>query len=189
MNDNTTEERLWRFSLAAYQSDGVKTGVLMLQDRYSADVNLLFLCCFIANSGRGRLTDADIRRAEKALLPWTMTVTRKLRNIRNEMQTRTDCWSLPGAAAVRAKVLEAELESEKTAQSVLQQLFNDKQATAPVKPLNDAVSNLGTYLDSISCRVSGDVKRVIADLLRATLDAQPSAIEAAMRSDLACDER
>ena len=92
MNDEADSDGFWPFTLAAYPKDGVQPGVIHLQDRHGADVNILFFCCFVGASGRGRLTGDDFARADAALGPWKRQVTEALRAIRDLIKSDAALW-------------------------------------------------------------------------------------------------
>jgi uncharacterized protein (TIGR02444 family) len=103
------EERaasFWRWSLASYPK--VERGLLDLQDRFGADVNLILFCAWI-----GRLTPEALETAETAVRPWREDVVEPLRRLRRLLKQH------PEAADLRDRVKAAELEAERLAQRLL----------------------------------------------------------------------
>ncbi len=103
------EERaaaFWRWSLASYPK--VEQTLLVLQDRYGADVNLVLFCAWI-----GRLTPEALEAAEAVARPWREDVVEPLRRLRRQLKQR------PEAAGLREQVKAAELEAERLAQGLL----------------------------------------------------------------------
>ena len=103
------EERadsFWRWSLASYPK--VEKALLVLQNRYGADVNLVLFCAWL-----GKLTPEALDSAEAALRPWREEAVEPLRHLRRRLKNR------PEAAAVRDLVKAAELEAERLAQRLL----------------------------------------------------------------------
>lgn len=170
-------EGLWAFTLAAYTKEGVQAGVIHLQDRFGADVNILFFCCYLAASGRGRLAAEDFVRAAAALAPWKGQVTEALRAIRDLIKNDAALWSLPGAPDARGKVLGAEIESERVAQGILESLVRERPSGAA--ELTDAVANLKAYLGHLACVPDETGRAALIALLAATFGGERSAIEAA----------
>ena len=110
----------WRYSLELYAREGMSRALIALQDRRGADVNLLLYCCWMASSGRGRLSTNDLRRAEAAIADWRDEVTIPLRALRNRIKGSPERWALPGASDVRRRVLETEIASERVTQGILE---------------------------------------------------------------------
>ncbi len=113
---------LWRYSLELYAREGMSRALLALQDRRGADVNLLLYCCWMAQSGRGRLSAGDLRRADAAIAGWRDDVTLPLREVRRRIKGSPERWALPGASEVRRRVLETEIASERVTQGILESL-------------------------------------------------------------------
>ena len=134
---------LWRASLELYAREGMSSALIALQDRRGADVNLLLYCCWTAQSGRGRQSASDLRRAEAAIAAWRDEVTLPLRDLRNRIKASPESWALPGAPEVRRRVLESEIASERVTQGIL-----ERMAVAPGRSegsREDAQASLLTY--------------------------------------------
>jgi uncharacterized protein (TIGR02444 family) len=189
MDDNANSLGFWRFTTSAYEKEGVQTGVIMLQEEHSADVNVLFLCCYVAATQRGRLTTEDLRTIEDSIDSWKTNVTQRLRGVRNQIKENRDLSCLRGSNEVRARVLSAEIESERVTQELLESLFANRAVNAGAPVLADAVFNLSSYLATISRALDSAAENAIAALLRATIITEPGEIEAAMRFDPACGEK
>jgi uncharacterized protein (TIGR02444 family) len=106
MEEEDRAASFWRWSLASYPK--VEQALLVLQDRYGADVNLLLYCAWL-----GKLTPESLDSAEAALRPWREEAVEPLRQLRRGLKNR------PEAAAVRDLVKAAELEAERVAQRLL----------------------------------------------------------------------
>ena len=138
---------LWRTSLELYAREGMSRALIALQDRRGADVNLLLYCCWTAQSGRGRQSASDLRRAEEAIEGWRDEVTIPLRELRTRIKASPERWALEGASEVRRRVLETEIASERVTQGILERL-----ATAPERSeggREDAQASLLAYLETI----------------------------------------
>ena len=112
----------WRSSLELYAREGMSRALLSLQDRRGADVNLLLYCCWMALSGRGRLSASDLRRADAAIAGWRDEVTLPLREVRRRIKGSPERWALEGASEVRRRVLETEIASERVTQGILESM-------------------------------------------------------------------
>ncbi len=170
-------EELWAFTLACYPRAGVQPAVIGLQDRWGADVNLLFLCCWVGASGRGRLAADDHHRAERSVADWKTEVTLPLRAIRDRIKQAPALGALPGASDARGKVLAAEIESERVAQIALEDtVAREADPSVPEgERLDDAAANLTAYLDSRSVRVDEAVREQLLVLLGASFPDLPDA--------------
>ena len=120
--DQAEVGRFWRSSLELYAREGMSRALLALQDRRGADVNLLLYCCWMALSGRGRLSASDLRRADAAIAAWREEVTLPLRDVRRRIKASPERWSLEGASDVRRRVLETEIASERVTQGILESI-------------------------------------------------------------------
>ena len=170
MGDEAKTSEFWDFTLQSYPRDRVQQSVIALQDRFGADVNILFLCCYAAASGRGRLSAESVAAADAALDPWREGVTLRLREIRDHIKNTDKLWSLPGAADVRGKVLGAEIESERIAQGILERLLSQNAEARPTNErLSDAGINLKLYLAYLGVELNDEVCALARALLEGTL--------------------
>jgi uncharacterized protein (TIGR02444 family) len=76
---------LWRFSLATYSNPAVAAACLALQDRCSADVNLLLYCCWLGQMGRA-LDKRALRAAMLAVYALQSKIIRPLRQSRRALR-------------------------------------------------------------------------------------------------------
>lgn len=115
VTDLATE--FWDYSLNVYSHQPMQDQLLDWQNNAGANVNICLLCLWSGNQGR-LLHRTDLARAEEGLAAWNRAVTRPLRELRQRL---TVGWPvLPSAAHnTRQQILAAELEAEKTEQSIL----------------------------------------------------------------------
>ena len=130
----------WRFSLGFYQRPGVAATCLDLQDRFGRDVNLLLFACWVGISGRGRLSVADLAKAEAVVEPWRRAVVEPLRLVRKLVKEESD------SAELYAALQSVELKAERQAQNRLELLAPKTTETTGVARLDDAYANLTLYL-------------------------------------------
>jgi len=158
----------WAFTLATYPREGVKEAVLRLQDRRGADVNLLLFCCWVAADGRGRLAAEALARADAAADAWRRAVTLRLRAVRDDIRGEADLWALEGAAAVREKVLAAEIESERVTQGLLERQAPEPRADAGApERAADAAASLEAYVERLGFVPDAEDRRALETLLAA----------------------
>jgi uncharacterized protein (TIGR02444 family) len=129
---------LWRFAAAFYERPGVAPACLDLQDRFGRDVTLLLYVCWVGIDGRGRLSLADLVRAQAAVEPWRSAVVAPLRAVRRLVKES------PDAADLYEAVKATELEAEHIALDRLEVLAPPRAGTA--EPLAEALANLALYL-------------------------------------------
>lgn len=137
----------WRYSLELYAREGMSRALLALQDRRGADVNLLLYCCWMAMSGRGRLSAVGLRRADAAIAGWRDDVTLPLREVRRRIKGSPERWTLPGASDVRRRVLETEIASERVTQGILERVETSPRRSDGGP--DDARASLLSYLEVI----------------------------------------
>lgn len=82
MQDNL----LWRYSLAVYQREGVANILLRLQDKFSADINLLLCCCWLGQKQR-LLSVVQVTELEAVTANWRQQCLIPLRAIRRYVKT------------------------------------------------------------------------------------------------------
>lgn len=140
----------WSYTKLVYGKDDVRERLLALQDTVGADVNLLLYCGWLAESGRGRVDQVQLRRSIATIENWHDSITRALRSIRTDIRNDDSLRQFDDADAVRARILEAEVQSERVAQNRL-------ETTAPL-PANsgrkgdiesasrDVTASLSSYL-------------------------------------------
>ncbi len=142
------ENPFWDYSLKLYEQDGVKDTCLALQDETGADVNLILFFCWIAQSGRGRLTRAEIQAAMAAVAVWRVQVLLPLRRVRNRL--RKD--GPEDEAGLRRDVLKLELDAERIEQARLYKgVPRDPTPldTTPETRRGDAAYNCGVYFEEL----------------------------------------
>lgn len=141
-----SDHPFWEFSLRLYARPGVAGTSLALQDRFDADVNMLFFVLWAAKNRR-MLKVEDISRLTSSVDPWRDSVVRPLRAARRFLKTTS--WKSQETDDLRKRIQAQELDAER-----LQQLFLEKQiGSFPIcetASSNDcAVQNLKNYGVSI----------------------------------------
>ncbi len=145
------DHALWQFSLALYGAPGVAPACLDLQDRRGADVNLVLFLAFVALSGRGRVSAAELAACRAAVAPWSDAVVGPLRQVRRALKAGSgvalgDVPAEP-AAALRRQVAALELEAEKLTQMTLAARLDGLPVTASDTDRRAAaMANIQDYL-------------------------------------------
>jgi uncharacterized protein (TIGR02444 family) len=78
--------QLWDFVTKLYSAASVEEACLSLQDRRGLDVNLVLFCIWVAASGRGTLTDAEMTAGIEASVVWQSQVVAPLRHVRRYLK-------------------------------------------------------------------------------------------------------
>src|SRR5262249_36101377 len=112
---------LWSFSLQVYGKPGVAEACVALQDGLGLDVNLLLYCCWHGRAGR-KLDKAALRRAIDTMEGWQREVVKPLRAVRRRLKSGVPPITVGECQALRRKVGDLELESERIAQAALEAL-------------------------------------------------------------------
>jgi len=149
MADPATPEALadefWAFSLDLYAQPGVAAACLRLQDEQGLDVNVLLLCCWLARSGRGRLSEDDLAAAEARATPWRRDIVAPLRAVRRALKSMPDGGPGSGIPALYDELKRLELGAEREAQRRLLCRAWHRPAVVAADD-GDLAANLGLYL-------------------------------------------
>lgn len=154
----------WEFSLRLYARPGVAEASLALQDRFDADVNMLFFMLWAADNHRA-LSTADIRALIAQVQPWRDNVVRPLRIARRHLKTTT--WKSPETDDLRQRIQAQELDAER-----MQQFFLERQITSfhtcESAGLKDcAIRNVANYAAAINAKFPDEQVSVLLTALEA----------------------
>ena len=159
----------WDYSLDVYRRDGVSSALISFQDRHRLDVNILLLCLWSGQSGRGELDDSDFGHALGVSANWNPDIVCAIRDVRNRL--RQEIASVPKdlSDAIRLKLLELEIECEHVEQLLLIAGLGQKenQAGSSEKKLKDCGLNLKSYFDRKGCYPDADDRRELIIILSA----------------------
>jgi uncharacterized protein (TIGR02444 family) len=170
----------WDYALELYRRDGVEAACLELQERHGLDVNVVLLCCWLAQ--RGLPADETLLgRIAGIAEVWQEDFVRPLRAVRSRLKaalTQPQPGSMAArwpelAAALRQRALALEIDGERLEQLLLADLAADLAPTAaPGVAL--ASANLGRYR-----RFAAPDRRPLATLLQAAFPDVPTSAVAA----------
>ena len=141
----------WEYALELYGRTGVEQACLGLQGRHGLDVNLVLLCCWLAN--RGVLLDEPaLGRMVAGAEHWQAIFVRPLRAVRSRLKDELKARP-PGSVAahcpeltsdLRRRALALEIDGERLEQLLLAALAAELAATEP-PGIALAVANLRRY--------------------------------------------
>ena len=135
-------EAFWAFSLEFYGRQGVAPACLVLQDAHGADVGMVLFALWCASRGR-RLDAAELDAADAAIASWRSGVVRPIRQARRALKPAASHPLDPAAAAaLRERLLAAELEAERLQQGCMEALA---PPPGDVDPDQAAVDNLACF--------------------------------------------
>jgi uncharacterized protein (TIGR02444 family) len=120
----------WGFSLHVYQQPGVAHACMELQDRLSADVNLILFALWTGANGR-RLDRMEIRSAADAVTEWQRDIVQALRGLRRRLKVGPAPAPNLQTEEVRQAIKASELAAEKIEQDTLQELLRTQLAERP----------------------------------------------------------
>ncbi|MCP3907402.1 MAG: TIGR02444 family protein [Oceanicoccus sp.] len=137
MQDNP----LWQYSLAVYNRPGVESLMIMLQDSYQADVNMLLCCGWLGREGQ-QLSLDSMRLLVDVSMPWQQHCVQPLRAVRRFLKGKED-------EAFRDQVKALEIAAEQRQQAMIyQQLQSLNLLTAdPATAVGENLSLYGTLLN------------------------------------------
>jgi uncharacterized protein (TIGR02444 family) len=138
-------DELWTFSLDLYAHPGIAAACLRLQDEHGLDINVLLLCCWLAQSGRGRLSEGDLAAAEARAAPWRRDIVGPLRAVRRALKTMPNSGGGSGAPALYDGLKRLELCAEREEQRRLLAGSWGRRDAVPARD-GDLLANLGLYL-------------------------------------------
>jgi uncharacterized protein (TIGR02444 family) len=146
----------WDFSLRVYMSEGVGGACLELQEAHELDVNILLFCQWLGASGRGALTETDMKTVKAAVDAWHEDIVRALRAIRTRMKNDMDPAPPALAESLRQRIQKTEIDCEHTEQLMLAASVEMRvdEKRLEVDRLADALANLSKYFDLIGSRMS-----------------------------------
>jgi uncharacterized protein (TIGR02444 family) len=156
----------WEFSLQLYARHGVAEASLALQERFDADVNMLFFMLWAAESRRALIVP-DISELIALVQPWRDEVVRPLRAARRFLKTTT--WKTSETDSLRKRIQAQELDAERLQQLFLETRLNSFAICAAADCDDCAAQNLNNYAASIDAEFPDEEVSVLLSALGASL--------------------
>ncbi len=176
----------WDFALPVHEAKGVGDAVIGLQDRHGIDVNCLLFCCWVAQSGRGRLRADGATKVIEATRAWNRDVVQALRGVRRLMRPGVPPVDKGLSDSLRRRLLEVEIDCERAEIVTLGQaveLEAHEGASAEARA-GDAVANLAAYFAALGVKPVADDATAAATLLGAVFPEVPAERIAALVGEL-----
>ena len=133
-------EAFWAFSLEFYAREGVAPACIALQDTYAADVEVVLFTLWCASRGR-RLAIIELGAIDAAITSWRSAVVQPIRRARRALKPPPSWPFHPeAAAALRERLLSAELEAERLQQAAMEALAPAPGSADPGQAASDNLS-------------------------------------------------
>lgn len=143
----------WAYSLDVYRREGVSPALIGFQDRHGLDVNILLLCLWAGQAGRGVLDDEDFAHALQVSANWNPEIVCALRDVRIRLRQEVPLVRKELSEAVRKNLLELEIACEQVEQLSIAAGLSPRE-DRPVPPeegLKNCGLNLKSYFDRKGC--------------------------------------
>ncbi len=166
--------QLWDYAVKLYNDAGVSAACLRLQDRRGLDVNMLLFCLWAAASGRGRLSEEELRAGIAAGQRWQAEVIAPLRHVRRFLKGPISPADNRLASELGRGVADGELFAEHMEIQFLNEILN-RPATGSFgveERGGAAADNLTAYLNHVTETIDSED---LSDLLIIWQQAFPEA--------------
>lgn len=154
----------WNFSVELYGRPGVAAACLTLQDRFEADVNIVLFCCWLAKTGRGRVSARLLATLRKSVSPWHSEIVRALRALRRRLKAPDAEWPPQETESLRERIKDAEIEAERIEQVMIAGL-NLPVPRARGTPRRDAKASLDRYFAALGSSLDDADRTTISILI------------------------
>ena len=135
-------------------------------------INMLLLCLWSGQSGRGALDDADFEHALAVSASWNPEIVCALRAVR--IRLRDEVALVPRALSdvVRKKLLEVEIECERVEQLSMAAGLRPRESASKTsqQKLQDCGRSFSAYFNRRDCRPDADDRRALVTILSAAFD-------------------
>jgi uncharacterized protein (TIGR02444 family) len=166
-NSPLPTHEFWRFSLKFYGKQTVKDICLELQNSYEINVNILLFCCWLASSGRDRLTNNELIILFNTIDYWHRSITEPLRSLRKTLSLEN---KVEWMKQLRAEVLQQEIIAEQVEQLLLAHIL--PRAVLKNKrikqKIDDCIHNFHGYFNylniKLDTKICGALNALLADL-------------------------
>lgn len=177
----------WDFALPIHEAKGVGEACIGLQDRHGVDVNCILFCCWVAQSGRGRLGADGAAKMIEVTRAWNHDVVQALRAVRRLMRPGVPPVDKAVSDSLRRRLLEVEIDCERAEIVTLGQAVDlpATEGAADEARAGDAVANLAAYFAALGVKPGAEDATAAATLLGAVFPDVPAERTAALVGSLA----
>lgn len=173
----------WEYSNSVYHKPGVERTLLLLQQRFGVDVNVVLFCSWVALFRHLRLPAEGIATLISHTDVWQNETVRPLRRVRQRLKSSSEGMPREEVQALRERVQELELHAEHIEQNFLEsESHRIGVSAAPSEPRQAAVYNVIGYFRYLSVELDGQTNDQFMSLLSALLNVTGDAAVALWRS-------
>ena len=175
MSAEFPDHPFWDFSLQVYMTDGVGPACIALQERHQIDVNILMFLLWLAASGRGAVSDADLAAIMTAAGPWHREVVRRVRQVRTRMKGGFPPAPADLAESLRKRIGKIEVDCEHVEQLMLAASVDrpaDSARPAGVRAA-DAGASIARYFGAVGAPLSAEDRAALAAVMRVAFKDMP----------------
>ena len=157
--------KFWNFSLEYYKSGNSSQLLLVLQNKYDLDVNILLLALWAGNSLGSILKKSHFEILDNSIKGWRKSIIQPLRKIRGYAKCLADLD--PATRASLVKIMgEVEICTEHACQNILSDHFSNlKGVELSQNTLSAATNNLDSYLAFSNIRITKEICNIRDELL------------------------
>ena len=156
----------WDFSLKVYTSDGVAEACLELQNTHQLDVNILLFCLWYGVSGRGKLSDKEIKKIICHVDIWHRDLVKELRKLRVMLKGGMKNAPSELTESLRRSLQKTEIDAEHIEQLMLATLIpgvgDDSRDSR--KKIEETISNISSYFATFGTVSTRDWKYLMVIL-------------------------
>jgi uncharacterized protein (TIGR02444 family) len=158
----------WTFSLQLYKKKEVEQALLLLQNQFGLNANVILFICWFSFNGQGAFSQSKVRELLLRIRPWHERVVLPLRRLRDRLKPYVD--KVSWAKGVRQAILLEELEAEHAEQLLISEFFTyeDYRIKSAPQKASDIFRSLSAYcrisrvdLDAIGCDAVAAILSVI----------------------------
>ena len=174
----------WDFSCKVYARDGAADTCLRLQDEFALNVNVVLLCLWFGESGRGRFEADELDRVLSAVESWHKDVVLPLRAVRRRLKEGVRGTPRHLADDLGGVASESELYAERVEQLMLHTAVS-RPGVAMIDEsgqAGDAAYNLRQYIERAASGDSEDAREAAIRLLAIAFPAGAGTAVSIMRA-------
>lgn len=145
-----SSDDFWVYSCLIYRRPGLESQLIALQDDHGLDVNLVLLCCWLADSSWSVCRIVDLRIARAAIRDWMRDVVIPLRTIRRNLRRpQLPASLLADVESSREGLKAAELQLERVAQRLMVAALSGRQLSPAASPQIAVAHSFTCYAASL----------------------------------------
>ncbi|MFT5693154.1 MAG: hypothetical protein ACI92E_002490 [Oceanicoccus sp.] len=154
---------LWNYSLSEYKKPDVEALLMILQDRFGADINLVLCCLWLATQGE-ELNQPELESLLKISASCQAKCIIPLRTLRRGLK------GLGGAEAIREDVKSIELKAERWQQDLCYRQIEHLSSAVNTQPVVEiGLVNLRRYSENLIGVDWDDLSGFVIELINVTL--------------------